>query len=308
MKKYIVTTTIFNPSLAIQKFSNLDDWKLIVVGDKKTPNDMYYNNDNIIYMDADYQEKNYNELSNLIGWNCIQRRNLGYIEAYKLGADIIASIDDDNIPYENWGKDILLNKKIRCNYYYNSNYNINIWDPISTTKYKKLWHRGFPLELVKTKNNIEKKTIEIIPSIQADFWNGDPDVDAIERLIYDLNCNFDDDEFPFCGKGISPFNSQNTFFNRDSIKDFFLFPQVGRMDDIWASFYLQSKGHKVVYNKPTVYQDRNFHDHIVDFSKEYNGYINNKKLIDSILVNPDSIQKFIPEISWKAFQEYKKYF
>lgn len=80
------------------------------------------------------------------------------------------------------------------------------------------------------------------------------------------------------------------------------------MDDIWASFYLQSKGYKVIYNKPTVYQDRNLHDYIIDFSKEYNGYINNKKLIESILINPDNIQKFIPEISWKAFQEYKKYF
>jgi len=93
MNKYIVTTTIYEPSIAIKKFSELNDWKLIVVGDKKTPHDKYYDlqncNKNVIYLDTEYQNENYNTLSNLIGWNCIQRRNIGYIEAYKRGADIM---------------------------------------------------------------------------------------------------------------------------------------------------------------------------------------------------------------------------
>jgi hypothetical protein len=312
MNKYIVTTTIYEPSIAINKFAKLNDWNLIIVGDKKTPHSDYYNLQNsyknVKYLDIEYQEKNYSHLSELIGWNCIQRRNIGYLEAYNQGANIIASIDDDNIPYDNWGKEILLNKNITCDCYYNTDKNINIWDPISTTKYKNLWHRGFPLELIKTKNNLEKKIMNIKSSVQADFWNGDPDVDAIQRLQYDLNCTFNDEKFPFFGNGISPFNSQNTFFTRESIKDYYLFPYVGRMDDIWASFYLQSKGHKVIYNKPTVYQDRNIHNYLTDFIKEYNGYINNKKLIESLLKNPDNIKEYIPDISWNSFQEYKKYF
>lgn len=80
------------------------------------------------------------------------------------------------------------------------------------------------------------------------------------------------------------------------------------MDDIWGSYYLQSKGHSVIYNNPTVYQDRNIHDYLIDFQKEYNGYINNKLLIESLIKNPDNIRSFIPEISWNSFQEYKKYF
>jgi len=308
MKKYIVTTTIFKPSDALQKFADMDDWKLIVVGDKKTPHESYYNMNNIIYMNLDYQEEKYSELSDLIGWNCIQRRNLGYIEAYKLGADIIASIDDDNIPYDNWGKELFLNKETMCTKYHNIDNNIKIWDPISATKYKYLWHRGFPLDLIKYKNNINSNFEKIIPSVQADFWDGDPDVDAIERLIYNLNCSFTDDNFPFCGEGISPFNSQNTFFTRETIKDFFLFPFVGRMDDIWGSYYYQSKGHKVIYNKPTVYQERNIHNYITDFSKEVDGYINNKNLIESVIINPDNIKDFIPKRSWDAFQKYQTFF
>lgn len=308
MNKYIVTTTIFKPSNALIQFSKLEDWKLIVVGDKKTPHKYYNEMDNIIYMSPEYQEQKYSFLSELIGWNCIQRRNLGYIEAYKLGANIIATVDDDNIPYENWGKELFLNKEITCEQYYNTDKTIKIWDPISTTKYKYLWHRGFPLDLVKSKNNLNKETTKIIPTIQADFWDGDPDVDAIERLIYNVDCSFENEQFPFCGNHISPFNSQNTFFTKDSIKDFFLFPFVGRMDDIWGSYYSQSKGHKVVYNKPTVYQERNAHDYINDFSKEVNGYINNKKLIESVIENPNNIRNFIPEISWKCFEEYRKFF
>ena len=35
--KFIITTTINNPTAAIQKFDQMEDWKLIVIGDKKTP-------------------------------------------------------------------------------------------------------------------------------------------------------------------------------------------------------------------------------------------------------------------------------
>ena len=40
----------------------------------------------------------------MIGWKCIQRRNFALIQAYKYGADVIATIDDDNIPYKKLGK------------------------------------------------------------------------------------------------------------------------------------------------------------------------------------------------------------
>ena len=37
MNKFIVTTSINKPTKAIRIFDSLKDWKLIVVGDKKTP-------------------------------------------------------------------------------------------------------------------------------------------------------------------------------------------------------------------------------------------------------------------------------
>ena len=152
MEKIIVTTTIYPISIALKKFATFKDWKLIIVGDKKTPHEEYkefdLKNDNVQYMTPKYQEDNWKEMSDLLGWNCIQRRNVGYLEALKQGGDIIASIDDDNIPLDNWGENILIGKKITVYYYENEDI---AFDPISVTNYKNLWHRGFPVQ------NLSKK-------------------------------------------------------------------------------------------------------------------------------------------------------
>jgi hypothetical protein len=304
--KFIVTTTIFEPSKAVKLFADLSGWQLIVVGDKKTPHDSYRAMPTLIYLDPEYQETHYKELSDLLGWNCIQRRNIGYIEAYRRGATVIASVDDDNVPKDGWGANLLLgvSQPIVC---YTPT-DVSVFDPLSATNHKELWHRGYPLDMILKKNCITSETVIAKPTIQANVWDGDPDVDAISRLTVAPVCKFDDTCFPFCGSVISPFNSQNTFFTRDAIKDYFLFPQVGRMDDIWGSYYAQARGHTVVYDKATVVQERNEHDYLVDFSKEVPGYLNNSKLITALATDPNAIQRFIPEQSYLALKAYQKLF
>ena len=80
------------------------------------------------------------------------------------------------------------------------------------------------------------------------------------------------------------------------------------MDDIWASYYVESLGFKVVYNQPSVYQDRNIHDLTIDFKKEVIGYENNVKLLNQLNINPNNILNFIPERSKDAFRLYQKHF
>ena len=58
---------------AIKQYGKINDWELIVVGDKKTPKN--YKLKNGIYLTTKDQVKIDKELSNLIGWNCIERRN-----------------------------------------------------------------------------------------------------------------------------------------------------------------------------------------------------------------------------------------
>lgn len=307
-KKVIVTTTINKPSKALIKFSLMKGWKLIVVGDLKTPHNDFLKMKNIIYLSPTKQEKLFKKLSDLIGWNCIQRRNLGFVYANKIGAEIIATVDDDNIPKVNWGKNLIINKKIKIKKYITNNI---VFDPIGVTNYSHLWHRGYPLELIKKKNNILRTKNIYINNIdvQADFWDGDPDIDAIERMTLNFkNCKFKNSYFPFCSNKISPFNSQNTFISKKVLKHYFMFPSVGRMDDIWASYYLQALGYKVAYCKSSVLQVRNIHDYAKDFKNEVIGYLNNYELILSLIKNPLTIKKFIPKKSWLAFKEYQKYF
>ena len=84
MKRVIVTTTIYNISKALKEYVKKKDWDIIIVGDKKTPHEEYKmlerDNKNVKYLDIEYQEENDKELSDLLGWNTIKRRNIGYIE------------------------------------------------------------------------------------------------------------------------------------------------------------------------------------------------------------------------------------
>ena len=211
---------------------------------------------------------------------------------------MIALVDDDNIPLDGWGENLLVGKEITCDVY-TAKY-CPVFDPLSVPKkYKHIWHRGFPIQYVNKKNMIEKTTDTYVPSIQADLWNGDPDVDAICRMEHAPECDFsDDDVFPYGTTQPSPFNSQNTFILRSVVRDYFILPYIGRMDDIWAAYYCESQGHRVVYNRPSVYQQRNNHNLTTDFENEIIGYVNTEKIFKNVL-------EFIPKKSLDAFNEYR---
>src|SRR3989344_3031240 len=307
VKNIIATTTINPPTKALIKYSQLSEWHVIVAGDLKTPHDLFSSLDNVTYLSPDDQVKRSKRLSDLIGWKCIQRRNFAVLEAFLQGADNIAVIDDDNVPFDDWGKDLLLGKKSEVNFYET---NQPVFDPIGATNYTKLWHRGFPLQLVPDRDysKISKRTVT--PSIQANFWNGEPDVDAVCRMIYRPNCTFEDRFFPISSNAMTPVNSQNTVISRSVINDYFLFPGIGRMDDIWASYYAQAKGHKVVFTKPSVLSDRSLgtdgrYPCEEDMRREYIGYEYSLALIRDLQKDPESIVKYLPVKSWEAYQEFK---
>src|SRR5580704_17558783 len=115
MKKVIVTTTINPPTEAIEKFDAMSDWSLIVIGDQKTPKN--YKLKRGVYLGPGEQEKYDKDLSDAIGWNCIQRRNIGFLIAYDLGAEVIATVDDDNIPLPGWGADLMLGSEVETHFY-----------------------------------------------------------------------------------------------------------------------------------------------------------------------------------------------
>jgi hypothetical protein len=303
MRKVIVTTTINAPTEAIRRFDAMADWQLVVIGDKKTPPS--YKLARGIYVGPEEQEAYDKGLSDAVGWNCIQRRNFGLLWAHDLKADIVAVVDDDNIPYEHWGKDLLLGRQVETAFYETA---LPAFDPVGATNERKIWHRGYPLQLIPQRDYSKCSRRAVTAAVQADFWDGDPDVDAICRMEHAPECKFDPACFPIAGSAISPFNSQNTFLLGDVLEDYFLYPHVGRMDDIWAAYYVQAKGRKVVYGAASVFQARNVHDLVKDMKQEYVGYENNLTLVKEIVTDPDAILAYLPGRSVRAWQLYRRHF
>jgi hypothetical protein len=303
MKSVIVTTTINQPTEAIYKFQAMKDWELVVIGDRKTPSD--YHLDRGVYVTPEEQEKYDPELSEAIGWNCIQRRSMGLLWAHDMKADVVAVVDDDNIPFEGWGEHLLVGRDVEMDCHETE---LPAFDSVGATNYPHLWHRGYPLQLLPKRDYSKKVRKTVHVDVQADFWNGDPDIDALCRMEHAPECVFNPQYFPMCANKMGPFNSQNTFITGKCLRDYFLFPHIGRMDDIWASYYLQAKGYRAVWAKASVYQLRNPHDLVRDMKQEYLGYENNLKLVQDLALDPESIAAYLPERSNRAFELYRRHF
>lgn len=306
MKKFIVTTTINPPTEALIKFKEIahkDDWTLVIVGDKKTPEQAYedFIDNKVIYLDPNFQANEYPKLSDILGWNTIQRRNIGFVFAYNQGADVIATVDDDNIPYENWGKNLLIGRPCVMDSFTSGK---NILDPLQFTNNINLWHRGYPIQLLRDRHTIEYEgSWDQLKNIQADLWDGDPDIDAICRISQSPEVEFYDIN-PCTSPDIIPFNSQNTFLSRACFPHYMCLPFVGRMDDIWGAYLLQHKtGFRPVFNNASVYQARNEHDLTKDLEAEMLGY---KYSLDFASGNFDKIP--INPKTWEAYDIYRSYF
>ena len=273
-----------------------------MVGDTKTPH-YDYENLNCIYLSPEYQEKTYPELSETIGWKSIQRRNIGFVEAYNRGADIVATVDDDNIPYDDWGTNVIVGETVEIDFY---NTDLGVFDPLSVTEHNQVWHRGFPIDLVPYRSRVSyggKLKRRVL--VQADLWDGDPDIDAMARLSIRPIVKFDKIQGPYGSLSISPFNSQNTFLAREVIPYYSVFPHVGRMDDIWGGYVLQHYFPKsVVYNKASVYQDRNVQDLVTNLEKEIIGYRYTTDLIRSL----SEWESIVPKETVSYWNAYRRCF
>ena len=306
----IATTTINPPTKALIEHTKIHDYKIVVVGDKKTPHELYKNIKNVVYLSPEEQEKKYKDLSDAIGWNAIERRNIAILEAYNLGAEVIGIIDDDNIPYKEWSNNVKLNEEIEVNYFKTDN---QAFDPLYMTNSKKFWHRGFPLELVEKRNSYVQTKKTIVAAAQIDLWDGDPDIDAVMRTIYNPKLNIKSKYFPFSSNKMVPFNSQNTFIHRNYIKDYFLFPGIGRNHDIFAAYYFQACGNKVVVQKPSVLSDRSLgttgrYSYINDMKSEYYSLERVFSLVNDLNNGSEHIFKYLPESAINGLNIWRDYF
>lgn len=317
MKKIIVTTTINPPTLEIRKYDAMEDWRLIVVGDRKTPE---YKLVRGRYVSWEEQEANYPELCRLVGPDNTQRgRMIAFLEAYREGADIVATIDDDCDPYPNWGMSLHLGEPTEA---VRSVGLIRLCeDPLHFLGYGDRWSRGFPLQLGKSERNYGKHHCIVSPLIQVDMSDGQGDEDAVVRIGgKQINFAFPKRNFfggiplTLCAR-FSPVNTQNTFIHGSVLKDHCgEIPFVGHVSDIWAGYLFQAyHPQSTIYCPATVYhyQDRTLESLLKDLKEEIFSYEHTLEFLEGLRDHgPDGLDKIacFPKKAIEAINLYRSYF
>lgn len=282
MKKFIIITTINPKTEAITKFSQiLKDWHIILVGDKKSKK--IKNEKNIKFLTIEEQENLGFETIKYAPYNHYARKNIGYLYAMSMGADVIYDTDDDNIPYVDWKfPEFKINSKLESS----KNKYINIYNYFTS---EKIWPRGYPIDEINKTSTIKTS---LSKNIKIGVWQGladkEPDVDAIYRLIINKKIKFDKKPpIVLSKKTYCPFNSQNTLWNKEFFVYMYLPSYVNfRFTDILRGYVAQrllwEDNYYLGFTKATVYQKRNKHNIMEDFKDEVNYYTNIKDIVDII--------------------------
>jgi len=207
------------------------------------------------------------------------RKNLGYLQAMADGIEIIIETDDDNFAKDSfWSPRTPL---IRAEPLTGTGW-VNVYSYFTENK---IWPRGFPLELLKRPPvELSGREQEMFCPIQQGLADENPDVDAVYRLTCTLPQRFEKEARLALGANSwCPFNSQNTTWFRKAFPLLYLPSFCSfRMTDIWRSFVAQricwANGWYVYFHAPTVWQERNDHNLLKDFSDEIPGYLHNASI------------------------------
>ncbi|MDR1764358.1 MAG: STELLO glycosyltransferase family protein [Dysgonamonadaceae bacterium] len=300
MEKYIVITSISYPTEAVRLFSELSDYQLVVVGDKKTPAD--WTCPNTVFLAADSKETAGYALASRLPYNHYCRKMLGYLYAISQGAEFIVDTDDDNLPMENWTFPEFEGSFLQTP---EGEGFINVYNYFTE---QNIWPRGLPLSLINIRNRFDDLAVK---PAKTGVWQGladeDPDVDAVYRLVFDKPCNFDSKPPIVLGKGtVCPFNTQNTIIRKELFPLMYLPSYVTfRFTDILRGLVAQPimwlYGYSLGFTEATVIQKRNPHDYFKDFVSEIPMYQQVEKVVAAV----DGVIGERRSISDNLFEAYR---
>lgn len=275
MKTALITTTVNVPHVLHLYLSRDPSLGIFVAGDEKTPQ---LEGDFSYYSPEEQRALGYS-CSELIGWNCIQRRNIALLEALKWGAELILTVDDDNIP-------------LSPSYSFSPSFSgvrvSSPWFDVGSLLIPPVRQRGIPHTAPYTVSSVVNAKIGVAQGVCL----GDPDISAVERLACAPTVHTAS-ELLRSGVAFLPepscwtmFNTQSTAFLRELAPAMFCPPGVGRFDDILASLITQrvmrERGLSVFFGQPFFWQQRNAHNLYRDLREEQWGY-ENVRQIASIL-------------------------
>jgi hypothetical protein len=291
-KTSVVITSISAPNEAMKVVAQgcaERDWQFLVIGDTKSP--ATFSLEHCEFYSIERQIATGGKFAKLCPTKHYTRKNIGYLEALAVDAEIIIDTDDDTLPNPDFWRPRERRQSVPA---------LNGFDGwVNVYRYfvaegVPIWPRGLPLDAATA----PLPEFDALPIAEADcpiqqaLINHDPDVDAIYRLLLPLPQNFRGDRRIVLGpKARCPFNSQNTTWWREVFPLLYLPAYCSfRMTDIWRSFVAQriawANGWSVLFTEPTTWHDRNVHNLMRDFSDEIPGYLNNDRIFNELLAIP----------------------
>jgi hypothetical protein len=284
MHKTIVITTVFPPTASVRQWAEMAGWNLIVVGDRKTPDDWHC--PPAEYLSPADQETMRFRITRLLPWNHYARKLLGYLAAIDRGAEIILDTDDDNLPKPGWRIPEFVGTYSQTG---PDRGFVNIYTGFTP---QHIWPRGFPLNRVCDPSAHLFSAGLSSASVKVGIWqglaDGDPDVDAVYRMTVNVPCYFDDRPPIVLNEGtVSPFNSQNTAFERSVFPLLYLpafvpFRSTDIIRGLVAQPILWRAGYALGFTGATVVQNRNDHHYLSDFESEIPCYLHAEKILDIV--------------------------
>ena len=284
-KTTIVTTTIRVPTFLAAYADNIRqnecaDVDFIVVGDMKSvvgTREFCQTIPNCEYLGIADQEDYLQQFPKLLAhipYGSVSRRNIGILKAYEQGADVVITLDDDNLladpdPIKAHG---IVGTTVDIPRVEASTGWYNVCDHLTEESNVEFYHRGFPGKHRWEYTEICNRVMLSPVVVNAGLWLGNPDVDAVTRLERPLNTISGGGCFSLAPGTWSPFNCQNTALARKVIPAYFMSPRIGRHDDIFASYVVtrlaEHFGDVISFGAPLSNHQRSPHDLWKDLDAE----------------------------------------
>lgn len=282
MRAIAVTSIASQESPGISRLIHLAEIcsaQLVIIGDKKTPVwDKRTLPEFVHFFSVEDQLEKWPNLANLLPFNHYARKNLAYLWAIENNVSVILDTDDDNSSEVNVFD--IVPRKYRV-----ISESIEWVNVYSYFGKKEIWPRGLPLDEARKELSVDRIVQgELEWHCFQSIVDGDPDLDAIGRLLYPENHHFlDTDPLLLTGDNFCPTNSQATLWKQPLFPLLYL-PVTSsfRMTDIWRgiiiSGFIKENRLNTAFGKLGFRQDRNVHNLISDFVDEVSGHEHNRAI------------------------------